>query len=753
MKKRWKVSIFNFLLPVLLALAACFAPGPAVQAAQPAVPPWDTADTGWISRNTGESYDPYVISTADELAGLAKLVGEGNAFRYKYFVLANDIDLGGREWFPIGSFDSYLYDWFKAFSATFDGRGHRISGINTSSGRYGNLFGYIENSGAVKNLVAEGRARGSGTASDGAAILTAWLDGTVENCVVSGDVTAGVTGGYRCYTGMVASLAASGKIRNVITFGTVNALSGMSYAAGILGYTYSNGVVIENCSVNVSSIRSVMSAGGIVGSNLGLVNAIYNNVSAAQSVTASSPSGPSVGGIMGYAINRFGANNYWLKTPGNDNQPDYFDMSGYSAGKVTSAADLPIVSVWPLEPIALDVSDTLDVDADLYPNGGSDAGLTFTWTSSKPGVASVTGSGASARLTGVAEGTTTLTLRMSSPAWSGRGWVSVSCPVTVGSGGGDTEQPPSAPVGLTATPGENQVTLAWSAPLSDGGAAITGYEASDGTSAEWVALESGVTTYTFAGLKTGTDYEFAVRAVNAAGAGASATATAATAGAGGAGPAIPSENAVPAAEKAFIAMDLDIPEDLFVVDAEGNLTLDAGEALAIARETWPGAEFEPGEIVMLPIVRAAVDRVGGLAEFRFPLKGSALRAERPEDALVLKFIGSHKAGSFSYAASAAEYGDKKFTVLKDGDIYAHEIEPDADYTLVLFVADNGGFDSDRTYLSVRDPSGIFGKPENFDSQQPSPASSGGGGCAALGFPAFLAFLAVIPLLRGGRRRG
>ena len=41
--------------------------------------------------------------------------------------------------------------------------------------------------------------------------------------------------------------------------------------------------------------------------------------------------------------------------------------------------------------------------------------------------------------------------------------------------------PQAAPTGLTATPGNDQVALSWSAPSSDGEAPVTGHDAHEGT--------------------------------------------------------------------------------------------------------------------------------------------------------------------------------------------------------------------------------------------------------------------------------
>lgn len=84
---------------------------------------------------------------------------------------------------------------------------------------------------------------------------------------------------------------------------------------------------------------------------------------------------------------------------------------------------------------------------------------------------------------------------------------------------------PTAPLNCTTAPGDGQVVLSWTAPLTDGGSDITSYQVSGDGGAIWTDVGLG-TSHTFTGLTNGTAYTFIVRAVNGAGDGAAESATA-----------------------------------------------------------------------------------------------------------------------------------------------------------------------------------------------------------------------------------
>ena len=73
---------------------------------------------------------------------------------------------------------------------------------------------------------------------------------------------------------------------------------------------------------------------------------------------------------------------------------------------------------------------------------------------------------------------------------------------------------PGAPTGLSATAGDQEVDLSWTAPASNGGAAITDYEYELNGSGAWTSTGGTAPSYTVRNLTNGQPYTFKVRAVN-----------------------------------------------------------------------------------------------------------------------------------------------------------------------------------------------------------------------------------------------
>lgn len=178
--------------------------------------PWsgnyDNADTDF--KGSGTSADPYLISSADELAGLSILISNNSGtWGSKHYKLICDINIDGSEdkngkiWYPIGyrkvgdgtnNAGETWYTYGGAFSGVFDGGGHTITGIvqNTwlMDGNYGNgyykeamgLFGCVKD-GTIQNLTidkffAEGEFTPMGCVAAFASGNAKFVNITLTNC-------------------------------------------------------------------------------------------------------------------------------------------------------------------------------------------------------------------------------------------------------------------------------------------------------------------------------------------------------------------------------------------------------------------------------------------------------------------------------------------------------------------------------------------------------------------------------------------
>ena len=158
---------------------------------------WDgTIDTDWYTKaedGTGTADKPYEISTAAQLAGLAKLVNDGTAeFSGKTIKLVEDIDLDNREWTPIGN-ENENWDGY-AFKGAFDGDGHTIRNLNVPDTALPGLFGRI--TGVIQNLIVLGEVHAGNIAANeyeatAGGIVCCGTNVTVQNCGFYGTIYSG----------------------------------------------------------------------------------------------------------------------------------------------------------------------------------------------------------------------------------------------------------------------------------------------------------------------------------------------------------------------------------------------------------------------------------------------------------------------------------------------------------------------------------------------------------------------------------
>jgi hypothetical protein len=249
--------------------------------------------TDWYDRNPSAS--EFIISAAGELAYLAKLVNTGKSFSGKTITLANDINLGGKGWAPIG-YTGYIGYYYQkrsySFNGVFDGNGKTINGLyfryvnTTDNGSYtAGLFGFVD-SGTVKNLgIVNADLNGAGDGCDNIGIVAGWVGvGSVFNCYSSGMII----GGSQSRTGGVVG----GSIGNVVNCHFSDIVKGNYNVGGVVGKIVGGNVTACYADGTVDGGRYV---GGVVGD--------INDGNVANSYSTSEVNGDiHLGGVAGRAL-------------------------------------------------------------------------------------------------------------------------------------------------------------------------------------------------------------------------------------------------------------------------------------------------------------------------------------------------------------------------------------------------------------------------------------------------------------------
>ena len=248
---------------------------------------FNTAITG-----SGTKTDPYQISTAEGLKWFRDVVNGANGQTQNLGACAEltaDIDLENKEWKPIGYASNY--DETKAYSGTFDGKEHTISGLKVDVPVSG-LFGCTKNA-AIKNLTVAGAVGGGSCDIAGGGIVGYSVGGAIENCGNLCEVK--VRGSYP--GGGIVGSASSLTITGCYNAGKVSKGDGMR-GGGIVGK--GENVNIYDC-YNVGEIDGYTSKrGGIVGETSGSVF-VYNCYNAGSVIKAESSNDDdkTVRGIVG----------------------------------------------------------------------------------------------------------------------------------------------------------------------------------------------------------------------------------------------------------------------------------------------------------------------------------------------------------------------------------------------------------------------------------------------------------------------
>ena len=196
--------------------------------------------------------------------------------------LLRDVELTDT-WTPVGTSS-------EPFKGTFDGNGHKITGLKINAGSYIGLFGYVGEGAEIKNVNLVG-ASVSGESRVGALIGRIVGDAAVSNCSV--DSASKVVGSGSNTGGLIGE--AFGTITGTITVNldhltnhaaVENTADAHSRAAGIIAQVTRGAIVTISSCKNHGPIKTNNGyAGGIVAAKQGSSKVSFENCSNAGTLT------------------------------------------------------------------------------------------------------------------------------------------------------------------------------------------------------------------------------------------------------------------------------------------------------------------------------------------------------------------------------------------------------------------------------------------------------------------------------------
>ena len=249
---------------------------------------WDgtTADTAWYENADAEATS-FEIDTAAELAGLAKLVNDKtDNFNGKTVYITANLDLGGKEWTPIGNTNAIpFYGMLEGKLGGVEGAAVTIKGMSikapasanmgligtqsaggaknmimieseivTDKNTAGSFVGYAKTSALVyENLKSDTPITSSAGQYIGGIVAYVNVGGaTITNCVYTGNIVA--TGASAAdIGGITGKFNSDGTIENCEVTGTITASGATSERiGGITGDTQFTGTKIKNCKVSAT---------------------------------------------------------------------------------------------------------------------------------------------------------------------------------------------------------------------------------------------------------------------------------------------------------------------------------------------------------------------------------------------------------------------------------------------------------------------------------------------------------------------
>lgn len=218
-------------------------------------------DFASVNENQTLASGTYFLSTPEDLQKLAEMTNNfklynGSPLGTYEFVLANDIDLAGIEWTPIGT---SIQDVGTAyFTGVFDGNGHSIKNLNMTnykldmsdySNMYAGLFGIVKNA-DIKNIAVED-ANMVDVGAYSAILVGAGGDIRITNCITSGFLSSGLAASG--LAGECSNLVIDSSYSTATLSSTGSANLGAQMVAGLTTYpadisnSFFTGVLTGNC--------------------------------------------------------------------------------------------------------------------------------------------------------------------------------------------------------------------------------------------------------------------------------------------------------------------------------------------------------------------------------------------------------------------------------------------------------------------------------------------------------------------------
>ena len=229
-----------------------------------------TVDETYMTANADGFFE---IGTATQLVWFAAYVNQVNTAANG--LLTADIDMTGIEWTPIGIGSGNVAPGATAYTGTFDGQGHAITGFSAEGTGHLGLFGdtkgaTIKNFSLSGSLTVTGGYGGggvawpinttienvhsalivsipnSGTHHVGGVVGSARGNNTINKCTFSGSMTV-AAGSTDNFAGIAAYITGGDKVTNCANSGNVTFKDQGCAAGGVVGYLNSTAATIQNC--------------------------------------------------------------------------------------------------------------------------------------------------------------------------------------------------------------------------------------------------------------------------------------------------------------------------------------------------------------------------------------------------------------------------------------------------------------------------------------------------------------------------